>query len=267
MEEEQVKNKEKKAIYKKWWFWVIIVVIVIIIIGSQAGSNDNTATGSQVANNTSADNQIANNNTSADNQIDVNNNTAAGNQTDTSNNTTTGNQTDNQEPPKSVFQKLLDLIDEGKLAFDTGDYSKGDIPKGEYAFVRIGDGQYYCEKDIAGNIIDNENFSSFGYVKVNAVGNITTRGLLVNIKTFKDIGVKGAKELYELINDQPNYDQAGMYKIGSDLAAGTYKLKSIGSGYYAIKTGPVGGNNKIVNNGSFSGNKSVTVTKRTISKY
>lgn len=166
-------------------------------------------------------------------------------------------------PPKELTESekmianIVSLMDD-KLAFDAGDYVKGDIPQGEYAFVRFGSGQYYSEEDAAGNIIDNENFASFGYVKVHGVGDIKTKGVLVNITALETLGVSGAKELYEIINNQKDYNQGGMYKIGFDLDAGTYIVESIGRGYYAVLTGPVG-NNKIVKNDNFDGRKTVTV--------
>ena len=97
-----------------------------------------------------------------------------------------------------MILKISDLFDE-KLAFDTGNYIKGDIPAGEYAFVKFdGSGSYYEEDDAAGNIIDNENFSSFGYVKVHAAGNLETNGVLINVKAIDKLGVKSAKEVYEI---------------------------------------------------------------------
>jgi len=93
--------------------------------------------------------------------------------------------------PKSAQEKMLasinGLIDSGS-AFDTGSYVKGDIPKGEYAFVTFdGSGQYYSEEDSAGNIIDNENFDSFGYVYVQGVGNIKSDGVLIKVSSFKKL--------------------------------------------------------------------------------
>ena len=166
------------------------------------------------------------------------------------------------------------LISEG-LAYDTGDYIKGDITPGEYAFVKFdGSGSYYSEEDAAGNIIDNENFDSFGYVKVHGVGSVKTRGVLVNINAFERLNVTGAKQLYEILNNQKNYNQGGYYKVGTDIEPGQYLLESIGgSGYWAIMTGPVG-NSDIVNNDNYSGRASVnlrtgqyiTISRSTITK-
>ncbi|MBR3511442.1 MAG: hypothetical protein IKN74_00610 [Clostridia bacterium] len=159
---------------------------------------------------------------------------------------------------EKMILKLGDLIKEGKV-FDTGSYIAGEIPPGEYAFIKYKNGQYYSEEDKAGNIIDNENFDSFGYVKVHGTGNITTRGILIKIDAIQELGVSNAKEVFEKLNDIEDYNQGGYYKIGLDLPAGTYIVESIGGrGYYAIKSGPIGDSN-IVKNNNFDGKKTVIV--------
>lgn len=159
---------------------------------------------------------------------------------------------------EKISLKILDLFEQ-KLAFDSGDYIKGDIPAGEYAFVKFSEsGSYYCEKDAAGNIIDNENFDSFGYVKVHAIGNLTNYGILINTSAFEQLGVTGAKQIYELLNNQTNYNQAGYYKVGVDIEPGQYVIESFGSGYWAIMTGPVSASD-IVDNDNFNGKASVTL--------
>jgi len=165
-----------------------------------------------------------------------------------------------EKTPKEKLQnKILNLISTEK-AFDPGSYVKGDIPKGEYAFIPLSGGsKYYSEDDAAGNIIDNENFSSFGYVYVHAAGNISTGGLLVSEASLKDLGVKGAKDIYLMFNDLADYNSAAMYKVGKDIEPGKYILESLGSGYVAILTGPVG-NNEIVDNANFNGRYSLSVS-------
>lgn len=157
---------------------------------------------------------------------------------------------------EKMISKVSELM-EKDLAFDVGNYIAGDIPKGEYAFIGINSSKYYCEKDAAGNIIDNENFQSFGYVYVHGLGNVETRGVLVSVNAFAELGVTGAKQLYEIINEQSDYTQSGMYKIGVDIPAGTYTVESIGSGYFALLTGPVG-NYDIINNDNFTGRSQVS---------
>lgn len=223
--------KEKlKTLSKKWWFWAIVVIAVVFIIGIGSSSENSSY--------------------NSDNSINH----------DSNNNETTNNNEKPEELTESekMVVKISSLIDEG-LAFDTGSYVKGDIPKGEYAFVKFnGSGSYYSEEDASDSIIDNENFDSFGYVQVHAAGNLTTKGVLISTSAFDTLGVSGAKEIYEILNDKENYDQAGYYKIGTDIEAGTYIIESMGSSYYAIMTGPVG-NSDIVNNDNFSGKKQITV--------
>lgn len=159
---------------------------------------------------------------------------------------------------EQMFHDVVDLIDEG-LAFDTGSYIKGDIPKGEYAFITFdGGGEYYSEEDASGEIIDNENFTSFGYVQVHEGGNIETRGVLVKVEALEKIDVSGAKELYEIMNETENYSDSGWYKVGVDIEPGEYLIESYGSGYVAAMSGPVG-NNDIIKNDNFDGRYSINV--------
>lgn len=157
---------------------------------------------------------------------------------------------------EETIQQLVGLFDEG-VAFDAGSYTKGDIPEGEYAFVTFeGSGEYYSEVDESGDIIDNENFSSFGYVYIHEAGDIETSGALIDIDSLEELDVQGAKELYEVLNEKENYSDAGWYKVGVDIDPGEHEIKSYGSGYIAIKSGPVG-NNDIVQNDNFDGEYSI----------
>lgn len=161
---------------------------------------------------------------------------------------------------EKTFESISKLID-SKQAFDTGSYIKGDIPKGEYAFISFdGSGKYYSEEDAAGNIIDNENFDSFGYVYVHAAGNIETQGVLIKIGAFKQLEAKGAKEIYEKLNNVKEYKRSAWYKVGSDISPGQYTIESLGQGYVAVMSGPVG-NNDIIDNNNFNGKYSVNVQK------
>jgi len=165
-----------------------------------------------------------------------------------------------EETPKQKILNAIKTLIDSKQAFDSGDYIQGDIPAGEYAFIPFqGSGNYYSEKDAANNIIDNEIFDSFGYVYVHASGNIENQGLLINTSAFPQLGVSGAKQIYEILNDTQNYKGAGYYKIGTDLPAGKYIIDSQGEGYVADMSGPVG-KGEINNNQIFNGRYSVTVS-------
>jgi len=145
-------------------------------------------------------------------------------------------------------------------AFDTGPYIKGDIPVGEYAFMPLdSSSKYYSEEDTAGNIIDNENFDSFGYVYVHNVGNLETNGVLIKVSAFEALGVQGAKEIYEKLNNIKDYKGSAWYKVGSDIAPGQYTIESLGECYVAVMSGPVG-NSDIIDNNNFKGKYSVTVS-------
>ncbi|WP_071460716.1 hypothetical protein [Bacillus massilinigeriensis] len=162
-------------------------------------------------------------------------------------------------PQQEMIEKLSGLFDK-KKAFDAGSYVKGDIPLGEYAFISFdGSGKYYGEEDLSGNIIDNENFDSFGYVYVHGAGNIQTDGVLVSYDAFKELGVSSAKEIYEMVNNLKDFKDSGWYKVGVDIQPGQYTIESMGEGYVAVLTGPVG-KNEIVNNENINGRFTVNIT-------
>ena len=183
-------------------------------------------------------------------------------QTNATNQTTQETKKEESKPKTAkelMFEKVTGLIS-SKDAFDTGSYVKGDIPAGEYAFVPFeGSGKYYSEEDSAGNIIDNENFDSFGYVYVQGAGNIQTQGVLIKIGAFEKLGVKSAKEIYEKLNDATDYKDSAIYKVSVDIAPGVYTIESYGQGYVEVMSGPVG-NSDIVDNENFNGKYSVTVS-------
>ncbi|PLR89518.1 hypothetical protein [Bacillus sp. T33-2] len=162
-------------------------------------------------------------------------------------------------PQQKMFEQIMGLID-AKQAFDSGSYIKGDLPPGEYAFISFdGSGKYYAEKDTAGNIIDNENFDSFGYVHVHDVGNIETGGVLISTGAFGTLGVSSAKEIYQVLNNVEDYKQSALYKVGTDIPAGQYVIESYGNGYVAKMSGPVG-KSDIIDNENFNGRFMVNVT-------
>lgn len=233
--------KEKKPIHKKWWFWVIAVILFFSIIG--ALTDDEAAEEAEEPEPEQEE---------ATNVVDEQESTEP--------------EEEPEEEPIEItekqkkFAEVVTLIEEGK-AFDTGSYIKGDVPKGEYAFITFGgSGQYYSEEDASGNIIDNENFDSFGYVYVHEAGNLETQGALINIEALDELNVSGAKELYEILNDVEGYIDAGWYKVGSDIEPGQYIIESYGEGYAAIMSGPLG-NGEIINNEIFNGRYGVNVSE------
>lgn len=163
-------------------------------------------------------------------------------------------------PKEEMIITLSVLIDRG-YAYDTGSYIKGDIPEGEYAFIGLNENtSYYSEEDSGNQIVDNENFDSFGYVYVRAVGNITTRGVLVSAAGMEILEIPSAKELYEILNEVENYEESGYYKIGIDIEPGEYIFESEGKGYVAALSGPVG-NRNIIQNNNFDGRYALNLEK------
>lgn len=175
----------------------------------------------------------------------------------------TTEETKKEEPkPKTAQELMLEKVTSlirSEDAFDTGSYVKGDIPAGEYAFVAFeGSGKYYSEEDGAGNIIDNENFDSFGYVYVHGAGNLQTRGVLIKIEAFEKLGVTSAKAIYEQLNGVTDYKDGAVYKVGVDIAPGTYTIESYSSAYVEVMSGPVG-KSDIIDNENFNGKYSIAV--------
>ncbi len=161
-----------------------------------------------------------------------------------------------QATPATSKNLLDEFINVGQ-AFKPGSYSKGSIPKGEYAFISP-KGGYFAE-EYNGQILANENFSSFGYVYVQGLGDITTRGYLISIENLKLKDKSGALSIYKSINKEIEYNFSGYYKVGLDIEPGTYKAESTGNGYIAIESGPLG-RSKTVKNELFQGEKTITVS-------
>jgi len=165
--------------------------------------------------------------------------------------------------PTGAVKLAQDIValEKESLSFEAGNYEKGKIPPGEYIFISLGkSAQYYSEEDLGGSIIDNHNFPTFGYVSVLGAGNVTNRGCLISVNALERLGVSGAKQIYEMINNVSGYNQSGMYKVGVDIPEGTHTITSLGNdGYYAILSGPVG-NNEIADNKIFNGSVTLDLT-------
>ena len=161
---------------------------------------------------------------------------------------------------ESNFSAKLESLIQNKKAFRRGNYVKGDIPAGEYAFsIYENSGSFYNEDDASGKSIDYQDFNTFGYVKVHAAGNLVSRGLLVSMDGLRELGLSGAKELYEKLNNKDSWKESGHYKVGVDIEPGTYLLESPEDGFYSIKATPVGGGEEIIDFSMFDGRINVTV--------
>lgn len=164
-----------------------------------------------------------------------------------------------ETPVQKTLNELVTLVESGK-AFDVGSYIPGDIPEGEYAFIPLtADGGYFAEKEMSGDILDNENFDSFGYVYVAGVGNVQTDGVLIKEEDVTALGFANAKELFELLTSTDLQMGSAYYKVGKDIPAGTYVATAeAGDGYVAIMSGPIG-KSDIVDNEIFTGRFQFTV--------
>lgn len=146
------------------------------------------------------------------------------------------------------------------VAFAPGTYSPQQIPAGNYAFIPPkNDLLYFGEEIMNGDILSNEIFDTFGYVHYQGRGNVFTDGYLVAVTVVEKSSFKNVKAFYESMQGVKNYQADGMYKIGTDLAAGTYTLLSTEEGaYVSINDGPIG-NGDILTNDIFTGSYQVTV--------
>mgnify|MGYP003726011193 FL=1 len=169
-------------------------------------------------------------------------------------------------PPKPTvapeIEKARNVINgwvSSKQAFPPATYAMGSIPGGQYLYIPSETNHYYSEEDTNGNIIDNEGLSSFGYVFVHGVGNVKTLGFLIKLSVVKQSEYRTGKKLYEVLKGIPDYDFSGYFAVGTDIPAGSYRLTSVGEGYYSVESGPVG-KSEIVNNGSFSGSVDISVS-------
>lgn len=151
---------------------------------------------------------------------------------------------------------MEELVSAGQ-AFEPGSYAKGKIPKGEYAYV--GESEGYFGEELNGQIIDNENFPSFGYVYVHGIGDIKTDGYLLSSVALSKLGYTSASDVYRALTKQKAYNFSGMYKVGADLPAGNYVIESAGDAYVSVNTGPLG-NGEIVWNDNFHGTKTANLT-------
>lgn len=166
----------------------------------------------------------------------------------------------NASPEKAQAPQRPSVMEElvsAGLAFEPGSYAKGKIPKGEYAYV--GETAGYFGEELNGQIIDNENFPSFGYVYVHGIGDIKTDGYLLSAVALSKLGYTSASGVYRALTKQKTYNFSGMYKVGADLSAGSYVIESAGDAYVSVNTGPLG-NGEIVWNDNFHGTKTANLT-------
>lgn len=148
-------------------------------------------------------------------------------------------------------------IDFSKMTtYGSGQYLVGsDIPSGEYLFIADNYGQgYFCiSSDANGNnIISNEYGMTYDYIYVN-------NGEFLQLQNSKIYNLKDNK-LDNIGLDWEVTDCGVTFRVGLDIAPGTYKVYKESGGYYAIYNRPKGRNGQLVNNNFFNGQCYVTVS-------
>lgn len=152
------------------------------------------------------------------------------NSSDNSSQTAIAENNAKQNEQKQFIEKIKDLIRNGQ-AYDAGEYEMLEIEDGQYAFINF-NGNGYCKINLSDEIRGWENFVSFGYVKIYKGYSVKTNGILINCESFEELGVSGAKEIYEKMHGIENYDGPGMYWIDHDIPSGVYKIESKSGGSY-----------------------------------
>jgi cytoskeletal protein RodZ len=138
-------------------------------------------------------------------------------------------------------------------SFKAGTYKVGtDIPAGEYVVFCDNNllGYFELSSDSTGSlesIIANENFSY---------------NSIITIKDGEYFKMQGSYAVPMKEAGTLNTTGSGMFKIGTHLPAGEYKLESTGDtmGYYEVATDSSHNLNSIKTNENFEGNTYVTVT-------
>lgn len=157
----------------------------------------------------------------------------------------------------SEYAKLLDSATFGQSAensddklytkYTAGVYKAGnDLPAGEYILFADNGAGYFCVSSDSNqdDIIFNENFKYNSIISIN-------EGEYLNLTRCYAIPFDEKPEL--------NVDGVGMFKVGTHIPAGEYKLEaSGGTGYYCIY--PDSRQDDIISNDNFDGQNYVTVT-------
>lgn len=152
---------------------------------------------------------------------------------------------DKMDEVKYIFEMSGEYLFENK--YDEGQYKVGsDIPAGEYViFANDSSGYFALTSDANGNdIITNENFS------YNSI-------IIAEDGEYLELSRSYAVPIDEV--DEISKQKGTMFKVGTHLDAGEYKLISDkDSGYYCIYSD--GRQDDIVSNGGFSGQSYVNVS-------
>lgn len=133
-----------------------------------------------------------------------------------------------------------------------GMYKVGkDIPAGEYVLVTTQQGYFSVNSDSTGtmgSIIANDNFTNRSIITVKD-------GQYLDMKRCSAYPIADAPA----VNTQSGVLEAGMYKVGTDLQPGEYKIESAGSGYVEVSSNSAHSMGAIVSNDNFDGSKYISV--------
>ena len=129
------------------------------------------------------------------------------NSSDNSSQTAIAENNAKQNEQKQFIEKIKDLIRNGQ-AYDAGEYKMFEIEDGQYAFINF-NGNGYCKINFSDDVRGWENFVSFGYVQILKGDSVKTKGILINCESLEELGVSGAKEIYEKMHGIENYDGPG----------------------------------------------------------
>lgn len=137
-----------------------------------------------------------------------------------------------------IYEALKEVDKE--LFYDKRYYTEGTIPEGEYAYISFIDsgGPYFTVTDMEHRLLHDDYFASFAYIYHDGEGIVESEGYLFHVDIFEELGVSGAKELYEILNHLPSYNQDAYYHIGMDIEEGKYRLIPDGNGTYELLDGP-----------------------------
>jgi len=116
----------------------------------------------------------------------------------------------------------MDAASTFETIYQEGQYKVGvDIPEGEYIVFADGSSGYFCVSSDANgdDIINNENFDYNSIITVRA-------GQYMELSRCYAVPFADVKEL--------DVTGTGMFKVGTHISYGEYKLTTSGSGYYCI---------------------------------
>lgn len=145
---------------------------------------------------------------------------------------------------------------ENKDKIKAGTYKVGtDIPAGEYIVFSSNNGYIECSKDSTGNfesIVFNDNLfnGSNSYVTLN-------EGEYFNMQRAEMYPVSSAPS----IKPEDGIYKSGMYKVGTDIPAGEYKVKDNGNGYIEVSTNSRHDLLNIVSNENLNGDSYITISE------